>query len=268
MINGKEAYQISVFDHGLLYGDGVYETIRIFKGRAFFLNDHIDRLFASAKGIFLNPPYSQKELISLIKSAYRKAKLDDAFLRIIITRGIGAQGLSSKAKPNVIIIFNQRQSRPLEKINLTVSKIRRVSKTAIDSRIKSLNYMNNILARLQAKNKGFDDAILLNESDEVTEATTSNIFMVIKGEIYTPSADSGILEGITRKVICHNFPVKEKVLSVKDLLSADEVFLSGSVNLITSAAKIDKKTFKHFAYANKVYKTLIILSKKGVKLYE
>ncbi len=265
-INSKECYKISVFDHGLLYGDGVYETIRVFNGKAFLFEHHLDRLFASAKGIFLNAGYSKKDLIKMVKSAYRKSKLNDAFIRIIITRGAGEQGLITKSKPNVIIIISRRDFKPMEKISVTISRIRRIDRAAIDSKIKSLNYINNVLARFDANGKKFDDAILLNDKGMLTEATTSNLFIVKNGKLYSPPSSSGILEGVTRKAIIDNFPVAEKELTVNDLLTADESFLSGTVNFVSCIIKVNNKKFNNFDYAKRVYKQLMLLSKKGTLL--
>lgn len=265
-INGKKENKISVFDHGLLYGDGIYETIRVFNKRAFLFEDHLKRLFLSSKLISLKIPYSKYQLVNLIKSAFKQFKLNDAFIRVLITRGVGSQGIVSKSNPNVIIIVNNREFSPREKINLTISKVRRIDKSAIDSKIKSLNYLNNILAKREALKKKFDDAVLLNNQDMLTEATTSNLF-VVKGEkIFTPSASSGILEGITRKAIIENFNVIEKDISIGDLLSADEVFLSGTVNFITSVKKIDNRILSNFGYSKVILDKLISLTGAGTKL--
>ncbi|MDD5040255.1 MAG: aminotransferase class IV [Patescibacteria group bacterium] len=264
-INGKNANKISVFDHGLLYGDGIYETIRIFNKKAFLLQDHLDRLFFSAKAISLKIPYTRRGLIKIIKSAYKKSKLVDAFVRIIVTRGVGEMGLTAKSKPNVIIIVNDRKFRPLEKINLTVSNVRRVNRSAIDSKIKSLNYLNNVLAKKDALKRKFDDALLLNDQKQLTEATSCNIFLVAKGKIFTPSSDSGILEGIIRKAILENFTVTEKRLTVKDLRAADEVFLSGTVHLITCVQRIDSTKFHTYDTARRVLDTLMLIASKGVE---
>jgi len=265
-VNGRECYEISVFDHGLLYGDGVYETARIFDGHAFLLDKHLDRLFDSASGIQLDMPYSRKDIIRPIMNTYKKSGLKDAFMRIIVTRGVGEQGLHANCHPNLIILCNERPFKPLRKIDITISKIRRTNKSAIDSKIKSLNYANNMLASLDAKDRGFDDAILLNENGILTEATTSNIFIVHKGKIFTPSSASGILEGAIRNAIIENFPVIEKELTVNDLVSAQEAFLTGTVDFITCIKRIDNKRFKDYSYAKKIFNKLMELSKKGAKL--
>ncbi len=265
-VNGKNCETISIFDHGLLYGDGIYETIRIFNKCAFLFEDHLKRLFLSATAISLKIPYSETELVKMIKTTFKKSKLNDAFIRIIVTRGIGEQGLVSESKPNVIIIVNNREFNSLEKVIITISKIRRIDKNAIDSKVKSLNYLNNILAKKDALSRKFDDALLLNNEGLLTEATTSNLFIVKKGKIFTPSSDSGILEGVTRKAIIENFDVTEKDLSRKELMSADEVFLSGTVNFITCVKRIDDQSFSKFDHAKKVLEKLMQITKIGTEL--
>ncbi len=245
----------------------MYETIRVFRGKAFLFEYHITRLLSSAKGIFLEIPYSKAELIKHIKKTYIESRLDDAFIRILITRGEGAQGLLANSKPDVIIIVNKREFSPLEKVSITISKIRRVNKSAIDPKIKSLNYLNSLLARADAKTRKFDEAILLTDAGIVTEATTSNIFLVKHKKLYTPSVDSGILEGSVRKAIIDNFPVVEKELRVKDILEADEIFLSGTVNFITCVSRVDSKKLTNFEYAKKVHDKLMNLAASGTKLY-
>jgi branched-chain amino acid aminotransferase len=265
-VNGKNQKTISIFDHGLLYGDGIYETIRVFNKKAFLFSDHLNRLFSSAKAISLDIPYSKKTLVKLIKSAFTKSKLKNAFIRIVITRGVGEQGLVSKSRPNLIIVVSSRKFKPLDRISLSIAKVRRINKSAIDSKIKSLNYLNNILAKRDARKRKFDDALLLNDDGLLTEATSSNLFIVKSGRIFTPSSDSGILEGITRKAILENFAVTEKSLKLKDLISADEVFLSGTVNLITCVKKINGKNYQKFNYAEKILDRLMKLAEAGTRL--
>lgn len=256
-INGKKCENINVLDHGLLYGDGIFETVRVFNKKLFLFDDHLERLFLSANAISLKIPCSKNKLSKMIWGAFLKSKLNDAFIRIIITRGICEQGLVSKSKPNIIIIVNNRKFNPLKKINLKISKIRRVDKNAVDSKIKSLNYLNNILAKRDAINSGFDDAILLNNKNQLTEATTTNLFVIKKGKILTPKSDSGILAGVTRKAIIKKFNVIEKAITAKDLISAEEVFLSGTVDLITSVKQINNIKFKNFNTAKGVFDYLM-----------
>lgn len=265
-INGRKSSSISVFDHGLLYGDGVYDTLRIIDKKAFAFEDHLQRLFESASALSIKIPYSKNELINIIKNTFKKSKLKDAFIRIIITRGIGEQGLISESIPNVVVIASNRKFKPLEKISLTISEIRRIDKNAVNSKIKTLNYINNILAKRKAIDNGFDDAILLNNEGFLTEATTSNLFMVKNGEIITPSSESGILDGITRKIIIQNFKVNEKLLTVEDLMNAEEVFLSGTADFITSVNTIDNHNFSRFDFAEKILVKLLELSSNSKSL--
>lgn len=255
-INGKKSDKIDVYDHGFLYGDGIFETFRIIKGRIFRLEDHLDRLFESAKLINLHIPYSRKKLISFIKKTYNAFKQKDAFIRMIITRGVGEQGIYSVCKPSAVIIASEREFKPLKKVSAHIFKIRRTT-ALINPQIKHLNYSSSILALNEAKKIGKEEAILTNESGNISEATTSNVFMVKNGQLITPSLNSGILPGITRKAIIDNFSVMEKEVTVKDLLSADEVFLTGSVNFIVSVSQIDSISLDKFDYAKKVFDKLI-----------
>lgn len=265
-INGARCDKISVFDHGLLYGDGVFETFRIFGGKAFLLNDHLDRLFASAKALQMTGFPSRSALLKMIRNTYRQTDLDDAFIRLIITRGIGRQGLGGASQPNVIIIVNSRGFSPLEKIGLTICTVRKVNKSAVDPRVKSLNYLNSMLAKKEAVSNNFDDGILLNEADQLTEATTANLFLVRNEQLFTPPSAAGILEGVTRKAVLENFEVIEKPLYVSDLFSAKEVFLSGTVNMITCVSHLNSHYYHQFYYAESVYKRLMRLTEAGTSL--
>lgn len=261
-INGKERDKISVFDHEFLYGDGVFDTFRIFNGAPFYMEKHIDRLFSSARNLNLQVPYSQRELIELVKKIYNKSELENAFIRIIITWGEGPQGLFVRAKPNLVIICDEREFSPLKKIRATVSEMRR----HIDGLgfIKSLNYGLNAKALNQAKKRKFDEAIFLNEDGFLTEATTSNVFIVKNGKLSTPSLKSGCLPGITRELIIKKLPVAENELTLDDLFSADEVFLSGTVNFITCIRQIDKIRYNKFDLAGITFKKLIGIHQKSI----
>jgi len=255
-VNEKFKNNISVLDHGLLYGDGVFTTFRIFNGKCFCMNYSINRFFDSAKKLSIKVPCSAYSLRKLIKRAYLKSKLIDAYVRIVLTRGVGDQGINFKCKPNLIIIVSYRKFEPLKKIKLDIFKERKTSKLLYDSNLKSLNYFDFTFAKLNAIKKGFDDAVLLNEKGNVAEASTSNIFIVKENKIYTPSKKSGILEGSIRKKILDNFDVIEKEISIKELLSAEEVFLSGTVNFITSIESINNHHFKKFDSAENIFNKL------------
>lgn len=262
-VNGKKEDKISVLDHGLIYGDGVFTTFRIFNKKGFCMNFSLERLFESAKKISIKPNYSIKELKKLIKRIYLESKLKNIYIRIILTRGVGKQGINFNCKPNLIIILDNRKFNPLNKIKLNIFKDRRITKLIGDSKFKSLNYSDFVFAKLNANKKGFDDAILLNSKGKIAEASTSNIFIVKKEKLYTPSIKSGILEGCIRKKIIENFKVVEKEISLKELFSADECFLSGTVNFITSVKSVENHSFKKFDYAKKVFDKLIELTNKG-----
>lgn len=267
-INGKECREISVFDHGLLYGDGVFDTFRVFNKKAFMINEHINRLFNSAEMMGIMPQFSKEQVKEMVKDAYNKSSFDDAFIRIIITCGVGEQGIGSLCEPNVIIMVTQREFIPLKQVNAVISEIRRTNKNSINPKIKSLNYGNLVLAAINAKKLGADEAILLNESGKVAEATTSNVFIVKNGKIITPSIESGILEGITRKAVIENFPVTEKSLSPKEIMSADEVFLTGTANFVTIVKSVNNRLFNTSAYAEKVFEKLMELTKSGEPLFD
>jgi branched-chain amino acid aminotransferase len=260
IINKQKVDKISVRDHGFLYGDGVFDTIRSFNKKAFRLNDHLDRLFFSAQAINLKVPSSKADLKKLINDQLKKIKEEQVFIRIIVTRGEGEQGLDTKCQPNIVIIFSERSFCPLKKIDLVVSGVERINKKSINPQIKSLNYENLILAKIEAKKKGAIDAILLDSRGLVAEATTSNVFMVKKGKIFTPSTKSSILKGITRKVVIENFKVTEKNISPRELLSADEVFLTGTANFITSAGAINGVKMKNFNVVKMVFEKIKFLA--------
>jgi branched-chain amino acid aminotransferase len=248
-INGnyytEEEAKISVMDHAVLYGDGVYDTFRIYNGKAFEMQKHLERLYNSANLMEIIPPMRIDELRDMIKSNYHWINwisLIDAFVRIVFTRGVGKMGVDMRTcnKPTSIIIFTEREESNVP-IKAIISSIRRISKNCIPSEIKSLNYVNSVLAKIEAIKAGADDAIMVNEYGEITEATTENVFIVKGGKIYTPPLKCGLLAGITRNVIMSNFQVFEKELSRNDCLEADEIFLSGTGNTITPVVKLNDK---------------------------
>jgi len=250
-INGvfvpREEAKISVWDHGLLYGDGVFEAIRVYDWNIFKLKEHIDRLFESAKAIMINIPLSKDELISKVVELVKKNNLRYGYIRIIVTRGVGPMGIDPRncKKPTIIIMTERREpiwgERPIVAIT---SSIRRIPPECIDPKIKSLNYLNNILAKIEAINAGADAAIMLNIQGYVSEASTENIFIVKNSILYTPPLEAGILRGITRETIMEiakdlNIPVFERNLTLHDLYTADEVFLVGTAAELAPVVKID-----------------------------
>ena len=242
-INGKyfskEDAKISVYDHGLLYGDGVFEGMRTYSNKVFRLDEHIDRLYESARAILLTIPMSKQEMIDAVKKTVELSGLSDSYIRLVVTRGSGSLGLDPNrtSDPQVIIIvdlialYDRKYYDEGLKI-ITASTIRN-HPAALSPRIKSLNYLNNIMAKLEGLQAGCMEAIMLNHKGEVAECTGDNIFIVKRGQLLTPSADSGILEGITRNAILElantlKIPARETTLTRHDLLVADECFLTGS----------------------------------------
>lgn len=240
--------KISVQDRGFLYGDGIFETMRSYDGRIFKLNEHIDRLFNAAKVIKIKIPATRSELKKDIRGFLKNSKLKDASLRITVTRGEGAFTLmgTKDLKPTKIITAKKFKGYPedlyLRGISARISSIRQDESSPL-SGIKSLNFLNYIMARMDVQEKGFDEAILLNTKGYVAEAATSNIFLVKMGRLITPSPDSGILPGITRSQIikiakAREKKVSERAVTVGELLSADEVFLTNSLAEVLPVVKI------------------------------
>ena len=255
-ISGKlyeeEDASISVFDHGLLYGDGVFEGIRIYNKRIFLLNEHIDRLFNSAKAIALDIPVSKEELCNNVIETCKANDIEDGYIRLVITRGKGTLGLNPYlcSKPEIIIITAKIQLYPEELYRdglkiVTVGTVRNHPE-AINPKIKSLNYLNNVLAKIEAINSGCLECIMLNHKGEVCEASGDNIFLVSNNIIKTPSVNSGALVGLTRNKVIeisrnNEFKVSEESISRYDLYTADEVFLTGTAAEIISVVEIDKR---------------------------
>ena len=273
----KDDAKISVFDHGLLYGDGVFEGIRAYNGRIFRLEDHLQRLVESANAILLKLPLPIKEIEKAIIETVRLNNLKDAYIRLVVTRGVGDLGLDMrkcKAGATLFIIADRIELYPEEfyEKGLTVitSTIRQKGLDQVTPGVKSLNYLANILARAEATAAGAQEAILLNATGHVSECSGDNLFYVKNGKIFTPPTSAGILVGVTRNVVME---LCEKKLGTKvvernfpryDLYSADEVFLTGTGAEVIAAVKIDgriigkgvagpttKSLIKHFRdYAN------------------
>ena len=243
---------ISVFDHGLLYGDGVFEGIRIYNKRIFLLEEHIDRLFDSAQAIALEIPLSREELIDAVVKSCEINKLADGYIRLVITRGKGTLGLNPYhcKKAEVIIITAEIQLYPKELYEkglkvITAGTVRNHPE-AVNPRIKSLNYLNNVLAKIEAINAGCLECIMLNYRGEVAEASGDNIFIVKGNRLYTPPSCCGALEGITRNKVIElavraGYEVKESPMARYDLYTADEFFLTGTAAEIISVVEMDKR---------------------------
>jgi branched-chain amino acid aminotransferase len=255
-IDGKyyneQTAKVSVFDHGLLYGDGVFEGIRAYNGRVFKLQEHIDRLFASAKAILLTIPLSPDALSRAVVETCRKNKLRDAYIRLVVTRGPGGLGLDPKKCPkaSIIIIAGKIQVYPPALYDrgldiVTVPTVRNLH-SAVNPAIKSLNYLNNILAKIEANNAGVEEAIMLNAEGYVSECTADNIFIVKRGELHTPPLYAGALYGITRATVMDlareaGLTVAESNLTRYDVFNADEVFLTGTGAELIPVVKVDAR---------------------------
>jgi len=278
----QEAAKISVFDHGFLYGDGVFEGIRAYKGKVFKLNEHIQRLFNSAKAISLKIPLSQEKLKEKILEALRRNKLQDAYIRVVVSRGEGDLGLDPAKclSPQLVIITDEISIYPeklYEKgLEVVTSSIRRNNPSALDPRIKSLNYLNNILAKLEATSKGAPEAIMLNEDGYVAECTGDNLFIVEKGVLVTPPIWVGILKGITRDVVIElakkeGIPVEEKVFTLFSVYTSDECFLTGTAAEVIPVTRVDGRVIGN-GKVGPITRMLItkfrkLTEKEGVPIY-
>jgi branched-chain amino acid aminotransferase len=242
--------KLSVYDHGTLYGDGVFEGIRVYNGKIFECDAHLKRLFDSAKAIRLNMPYSAGELKAAMETTFRANGFTDCYIRLVITRGDGYLGLNPARCPqaSAYVITDTIELYPREMyekgMSVITSSIIRNHPSAISPRIKSLNYLNNILAKIEAVDAGVSEAIMLNHMGNVAECTGDNIFIVRDGLVRTPGTAEGILEGITRGVIfrlCKELgvPCEECVVQRHDLYIADECFLTGTAAEVIPVARID-----------------------------
>jgi len=248
----KEKAVVSVFDHGLLYGDGVFEGIRSYDGLIFKMEEHIDRLYRSAAAIQLKIPLTKDEMTKAVIETLKANRLNGAYIRLVVTRGPGDLGLDPRKCPaaTVFIITDKIKLYPREfyqnGLEIVTARTRRNLVSALDPRIKSLNYLNNILAKIDAIKAGTEEAIMLSYNDYVAECTGDNIFMVKDDELITSPTDVGALEGITRDAVIKLSPragvsFKEKMLKLDDLYSAGEVFLTGTAAEIIPVTVIDKQ---------------------------
>jgi branched-chain amino acid aminotransferase len=255
-INGqlfdKYDAKISVYDHGLLYGDGVFEGIRIYAGKVFKHREHIDRLFESAKALALAIPLTPEQVIKAVEDTVTANKKVEGYIRLIVTRGPGSLGLDPrKCEPNVIVIVDDISLYPKELyengLEIITSSYTRNHPNAVNPRVKSLNYLNNILAKIEAIRANCLEAIMLNHKGEVAECTGDNLFIVKNGVLKTPPNDAGILEGITRNYVIDlarqvGIPFAESVLTRHDVYIADELFLTGTAAEVIAVTKVDGRT--------------------------
>ena len=246
----KESAKVSVFDHGLLYGDGVFEGIRVYNRRVFRLAAHVDRLYASAKALALEIPIGAAEMVELVNEAVRRNRREDGYIRLVVTRGVGELGIdpTSCPRPSVIVIVTDVRVYPRELyaggVKVITSATRQVSHEAQDPRIKSLNYLKNILAKIDAQHAGAHEAILLNAAGYIAECTADNLFVVRDGKLLTPAPQDGALEGITRSVILQlaaeaDIPAAEARLTRYDVYTADECFLTGTGAELMPVVEVD-----------------------------
>ncbi|MBI2472682.1 MAG: branched-chain-amino-acid transaminase [Planctomycetes bacterium] len=256
-INGQivpqEEAKISVFDHGLLYGDGVFEGIRAYNGKIFTLDEHLDRIYDSATAISLKIPITKAEMADAIKQTMKANNLTDSYIRLVVTRGVGKLGLDPNkcATPQIIIIADtiELYSKALYERGLDIVTVTTIRNhfSALDPKIKSLNYLNNILAKIESIQAGAGEALMLNKDGYVAECAGDNIFVFKNNVLLTPPTSAGILVGITRNVVMKlaaemGLQVKEELMTRYDLYIADECFLTGTAAEIIPVVKIDGRT--------------------------
>ena len=248
----KEDAKISVFDHGLLYGDGVFEGIRSYGGKVFRLDAHLDRLWNSAKAIHLAIPISRQQMAEAIRQTLAVNSIQDGYIRVVVTRGSGTLGLDPNrcTHPQVIVITDKIALYPEEfyrkGLEIVTASTMRNHPAALNPRIKSLNYLNNILAKIEGHQAGCVEALMLNHKGEVAECTGDNIFVVRDGRLLTPPIDAGTLEGVTRQAVLDlarqaGIAAAEIALTRHDVYIADECFLTGTAAEIVPVVKVDAR---------------------------
>ncbi len=248
----KSQAKVSVFDHGLLYGDGIFEGIRAYDGSVFKLKEHIDRLYRSAHMIMLEIPISKEEMIDVVVETLRRNSLKDSYIRLVITRGTGDLGLNPKKcpKPTIICIADtislHKTGAKDEGVTALISWVKRDPVDATSHEIKSLNYLNSILAKIEANINGVDEAICLDKNGFVCEGVAENIFIVRNGKIFTPPSYTGALPGITADTVIElakslGLEIRDKIITPYELFNADEVFFTGTAAEIVPVSEINKR---------------------------
>ncbi|MDR0327520.1 MAG: branched-chain-amino-acid transaminase [Planctomycetaceae bacterium] len=246
----KENAKISVFDHGLLYGDGVFEGMRSYNGKVFRLREHMTRLWNSAKALMIDIPLTLDEMESAVNETLKINKIKDGYIRLLVTRGIGTLGLDAHLckNPQVVIIADNLALYPQEHydkgLEIVTASTVRTNPSMVSPQVKSMNYLNNILAKIEGHHAGCVEVLMLNTKGEVAECSGDNIFIVSKGKLHTPPPEAGILEGITRQAVLEiaaemKIPVKESPMTRFDIFSADECFLTGSAAELIPVVKLD-----------------------------
>jgi len=260
----KSQAMVSVYDHGLLYGDGIFEGIRVYQGKIFLCKQHIERLWKCASEIRMTIPISKDEMVSIMRKCIEANGLKDGYIRLVVTRGAGTLGLDPRRcpVPGIICIADQISLFPAqmydEGMRVVVANRPKTPVACLDPRIKSLNYLNNILAKCEAIDYGCHEVIMLNLDGDVTEGSGDNIFIIENGQIFTPPSDDGLLEGITRKFVMQRLApeigmkVIERTFKLDELLKADEIFLTGSAAEIISVTQVDQHDGKAITKSTRI----------------
>ncbi len=260
----KSQAMVNVYDHGLLYGDGIFEGIRVYQGKIFLCKQHIDRLWKCASEIRMTIPVSRDEMVSIMRKCIEANGLVDGYIRLIVTRGVGTLGLDPRRcpVPGIICIADQIALFPAqmydEGMRVVVANRPKTPIACLDPRIKSLNYLNNILAKCEAIDYGCHEVIMLNVDGDVTEGSGDNIFIIQGGQIFTPPSEVGLLEGITRRFVMSRLApecglkVVEKSFRLDELLKAEEIFLTGSAAEIISVTQIDQHDGKAITKSTRI----------------
>jgi len=248
--------KVSVFDHGLLYGDGIFEGIRFYNGRVFRLEEHLERLWDSARSICLQVPISRREMTEAVLETIRQNDLRDGYIRLLVTRGIGNLGLNPMQckHPSVIIIaativlYHENFYR--KGLTIVTCATRRSNPAALNPAVKSLNYLNNVMARIEANLAGADEALMLNDAGNVAECTADNVFIVKRGQMFTPPTTAGALRGITRSIVFEiaaelGIKITETDITRHDVFIADECFLTGTAAEIIPVIKADGRLIRN-----------------------
>ncbi|AQR77586.1 branched-chain-amino-acid transaminase [Paenibacillus larvae] len=279
----KEQAQVSVYDHGYLYGDGIFEGIRVYNGNIFRCKEHLDRLYDSAKSIMLNIPLSYQQMQDALVETIQRNELKDGYIRLIVSRGPGDLGLDPTRSPkaSVVIIVEQLSIYPEEAyvngLNTISVSTRRNIPDAINPKIKSLNYLNNILVKIQSNLSGVGEAIMVNSQGFVAEGSSDNIFIIKRGIVYTPPCYCGALEGITRGAIMdickrEGIELREEPFTMHDVYVADEVFFTGTAAEVIAVRQVDGRVIgegKAGPITTKLLKSFReIVEIEGVKVYE
>lgn len=279
----KDQAVVSVYDHGFLYGDGVFEGIRSYGGNIFRLKEHIQRLYESAKSIMIDIPYTQEEMTQILVKTLQKNELEDAYIRLVVSRGIGDLGLDpgNCSQPSIIAIAEPLRIFPKELydtgIEIVTVATRRNRSDVLNPMVKSLNYLNNVLVKIEANLAGAQEALMLNDQGYVAEGSADNIFVVKDGKIMTPPGYVGALVGVTRNTIIEiaeekGYDIEEKVFTRHEVYTADEVFLTGTAAEVIAVVKVDGRIIgegKPGSVTNDLLKSFReVALTDGVKVYD